>query len=185
MSAGVEAGIGAGAGRRCGFVAIVGAPNAGKSTLMNRLLGAKVAIVPPKVQTTRARIIGVLCEGEAQFVFVDTPGIFNPRRRMERAMVAAAWHGAGDADLVLVLVDAERGVSDDVKRIKDGLKKAGRNAFLVVNKIDLVRRETGGRVLSAKPVNKQGRRGYNVRVLLDGKRVKQYYVDAQGRMSAH
>ena len=142
MSAGVEAGIGAGAGRRCGFVAIVGAPNAGKSTLMNRLLGAKVSIVTHKVQTTRSRIIGVLCEGEAQFVFVDTPGIFNPRRRMERAMVAAAWHGAGDADLVLVLVDAERGVSDDVKRIKDGLKKAGRNAFLVVNKIDLVRRET-------------------------------------------
>ena len=128
--------------RRCGFVAIVGAPNAGKSTLMNHLLGAKVSIVTHKVQTTRSRIVGVLSEGAAQLVFVDTPGIFQPKRRMERAMVAAAWHGAVDADLVLVLVDAGRGVSGDTRRIMAGLEKAGRRAILVLNKIDMVRRSS-------------------------------------------
>ena len=121
--------------KSCGFIAIVGAPNAGKSTLMNRLMGTKVSIVTPKVQTTRTRVIGVVVRDAAQLVFIDTPGIFDPKRRLERAMVAAAWVGAGDADLVLVLVDAERGASADVRRIIDGLKKAGRRAVLVLNKI--------------------------------------------------
>jgi len=128
--------------RRCGYVALVGAPNAGKSTLMNCLMGTKVSIVTPKVQTTRARIIGVMVHGASQFVFVDTPGIFDPKRRLERAMVAAAWAGTTDADVVVLLVDAEHGVTADTRRIVDGLKSAGRQAVLVLNKIDLVRRET-------------------------------------------
>ena len=132
-------------GRRCGYVALVGAPNAGKSTLMNRLMGTKVSIVTPKVQTTRSRIVGVVVHGETQIVFVDTPGIFSPRRRLERAMVTAAWGGAADADVVAVLVDAERGVCRDTRGILDGLKRAGRRhgrgAVLVLNKIDLVRHE--------------------------------------------
>jgi len=128
-------------GRRCGYVALVGAPNAGKSTLLNRLIGAKVSIVSPKVQTTRSRVLGLVVEGAAQLVFVDTPGIFAPRRRLERAMVAAAWSGAADADLVLLLVDAARGVDADTQRIIDGLKQAGRRADLVLDKIDLVPHE--------------------------------------------
>ncbi len=126
----------------CGFIAIVGAPNAGKSTLMNRLMGTKVSIVTPKVQTTRTRIIGVVGLGTVQLVFIDTPGIFDPKRRLERAMVAAAWVGAGDADVVLVMVDAERGATADVRRIIEGLKKGGHRAVLVLNKIDAVKRET-------------------------------------------
>src|SRR6516165_10038012 len=94
------------AGSRCGFAAIVGAPNAGKSTLLNRLTGAKLSIVTPKAQTTRTRVLGILMHGEAQILLMDTPGIFAPRRRLDRAMVAAAWSGAQDADLVLFLVDA-------------------------------------------------------------------------------
>ena len=126
---------------RCGFVALVGAPNAGKSTLLNRMVGAKVAIVTPKAQTTRTRVLGIALSGAAQLVYVDTPGIFEPKRRLERAMVRAAWRGAADADLVLVLVDAHRRpVDKDTARIIAGLRAAGRRAMLVLNKIDLVRR---------------------------------------------
>tara|TARA_R110000787_G_scaffold119616_1_gene230522 strand:+ start:1628 stop:2545 length:918 start_codon:yes stop_codon:yes gene_type:complete len=122
----------------CGYVALVGAPNAGKSTLMNRIVGAKVSIVTPKVQTTRARVIAVLVRGAAQIVFIDTPGIFDPKRRLERAMVAAAWSGAADADVVAVLVDARAGIGPDTNAIVEGLRKARRKAVLVLNKIDLV-----------------------------------------------
>lgn len=124
--------------RHCGYVALVGAPNAGKSTLMNRIVGAKVSIVTPKVQTTRARVIAVLVRGAAQIVFIDTPGIFDPKRRLERAMVAAAWSGAADADVVAVLVDARVGIGPDTNAIVEGLRKARRKAVLVLNKIDLV-----------------------------------------------
>jgi GTP-binding protein Era len=126
---------------RCGYIALVGAPNAGKSTLMNRLMGTKVSIVTPKVQTTRARVIGVMVQGAAQLVFVDTPGIFAPKRRMERAMVAAAWSGAADADVVVLLVDAQRGLTEDVRGIVEGLKSAGRKAVLALNKVDAVKHE--------------------------------------------
>jgi GTP-binding protein Era len=123
---------------RCGFVALVGAPNAGKSTLLNQLIGAKVSIVSPKVQTTRSRILGIVIAAATQLVFVDTPGIFAPKRRLERAMVAAAWAGTEDADVVVVLADASRGGDGDTRRIVEGLKAAGRRAVLALNKIDLV-----------------------------------------------
>src|SRR5262249_2202427 len=127
---------------RCGFVALLGAPNAGKSTLMNRLVGAKVSIVSPKVQTTRRRVLGILMEGEAQIIFVDTPGIFEPRRRLDRAMVRSAWRGAEDADLIVLLVDAARPrLEEETRAIIDGLKQAGRRAILALNKIDSVKRE--------------------------------------------
>ncbi len=126
------------AGQRCGYVALVGAPNAGKSTLLNQLIGTKISIVSPKVQTTRSRVLGIVIEGETQLVFIDTPGIFAPKRRLERAMVAAAWTGAEEADVVVVLVDAARGVDADTQRIVDGLKSAGRRAVLALNKVDLV-----------------------------------------------
>ncbi len=129
---------------RCGFVAVVGAPNAGKSTLVNRLVGTKVSIVSPKVQTTRARVLGIALveEAGAQVIFVDTPGIFQPKRRLERAMVHAAWAGAADADLVALVVDAERGLTDEVRSILTTLKDSGRRAVLVLNKVDLVRRDS-------------------------------------------
>ncbi len=126
---------------RCGVIALVGAPNAGKSTLLNAFVGAKVSIVTPKVQTTRTRVTGVAVDGDAQFVFVDTPGIFSPRRRLERAMVDAAWSGARDADAVALLVDSRRPADtdgDDTARIVEGLAGAGLPAVLVLNKIDLV-----------------------------------------------
>ncbi len=123
---------------RCGYVALVGAPNAGKSTLMNRIVGAKLSIVSPKVQTTRSRVLGILIEGMSQIIFVDTPGIFEPKKRLERAMVAAAWAGAQDADKVVLLVDAGRRIDEDTRRIIDGLKGARRQAVLALNKIDLV-----------------------------------------------
>ncbi|MEO0666397.1 MAG: GTPase Era [Pseudomonadota bacterium] len=125
---------------RAGFVALIGEPNAGKSTLLNRMVGAKVSIVTHKVQTTRARIRGVAMEGESQIVFVDTPGLFQPRRRLDRAMVAAAWGGAADADVVVLMVEAHRGVSDGVQRILDGLGEIGqgRRVALAINKIDRV-----------------------------------------------
>ena len=130
---------------RCGFVALLGAPNAGKSTLLNNLIGAKVSIVTPKVQTTRTRVLGICILDETQLVIVDTPGIFAPRRRLDRAMVAAAWQGAGDADAVVLLVDAERtaagGLDGDTRRIMDGLERSGRHAILALNKIDLVKRD--------------------------------------------
>src|SRR5215475_10236189 len=127
---------------RCGFIAILGAPNVGKSTLLNRLVGAKVSIVSPKVQTTRMRVLGVAIRSQAQLVFIDTPGIFAPRRRLDRAMVRAAWRGAEEADAVLLLADAtRRGIDDDARRIIDGLKRSERKAMLALNKIDLVARE--------------------------------------------
>ncbi len=128
--------------RRCGLVALIGAPNAGKSTLLNRLLGEPLAIVTPKPQTTRSRLLGFAILGATQLVLVDTPGIFAPRRRLDRAMVKAAWSGAEDADLSLLLVDCARGIGADVERILDGLGKRGRKAILALNKIDLVRRDT-------------------------------------------
>ena len=118
--------------RRCGYVALVGAPNAGKSTLLNQLVGAKLSIVSPKVQTTRSRLLGIVVEGAAQLIFVDTPGIFAPKRRLERAMVAAAWAGADDADIVVLLVDAARGMDVDTQAIIARLKAAGRRAVLAL-----------------------------------------------------
>ena len=127
--------------RRCGYVALVGAPNAGKSTLLNLLVGTKLSIVTPKVQTTRSRVLGIALKGETQLVFVDTPGIFAPKRRLDRAMVAAAWAGADDADVVVVLVDAARGIDEDTRGILERLKKTRRRRVLALNKIDLVKRE--------------------------------------------
>lgn len=126
---------------RCGFVAIIGAPNAGKSTLLNQLVGSKVAIVTHKVQTTRSRIRGIAMEGDTQIVFVDTPGIFKPKRRLDKAMVDAAWGGAGDADAIILMVDAEYEREEDLERIIEGLKSQGRKAILVLNKIDATKRE--------------------------------------------
>jgi GTP-binding protein Era len=127
---------------RCGYVALIGAPNAGKSTLLNRLVGRKLAIVTPKPQTTRTRLLGIAIEGRSQIVYVDTPGIFAPRRRLDRAMVAAAWSGAEDADQTALLIDAARGVDRDTRRILDRLVARDRASILVLNKIDLVRRES-------------------------------------------
>lgn len=127
---------------RAGFVALVGAPNAGKSSLLNRLVGAKVSIVSPKVQTTRRRVIGITILGPSQVMFVDTPGIFAPARgkRLERAMVSAAWTGAGDADLLLLVVDARRGLDGQTRHVLEGLREVSRPVMLVLNKIDLVKR---------------------------------------------
>ncbi len=125
---------------RCGFAAIIGAPNAGKSTLLNRLTGAKLSIVSPKAQTTRSRVLGIVMHGQAQVLLVDTPGIFRPRRRLDRAMVAAAWGGAKDADVVLFLVDSAGGVSEQVRAIAAELAQAKAPLWLVLNKIDAVPR---------------------------------------------
>ena len=128
---------------RAGFVALIGEPNAGKSTLLNQMVGAKVSIVTHKVQTTRARIRGVALEGESQIVFVDTPGLFKPRRRLDRAMVAAAWGGAADADIIVLLIEAHRGVTAGVEVILDRLAEVwqGRRVALAINKIDMVDRK--------------------------------------------
>jgi GTP-binding protein Era len=125
---------------RCGFVALLGAPNAGKSTLLNRLVGTKVSIVTPKVQTTRRRVLGITVRGAAQLVFVDTPGIFAPRpgRPLEQAMVRAAWRGAEDADLSMLVVDARRGLDADTRMILEGLGERRARAALAINKLDLV-----------------------------------------------
>ncbi|MGE3149377.1 MAG: GTPase Era, partial [Pseudorhodoplanes sp.] len=123
---------------RCGFIALIGAPNAGKSTLLNALVGSKVTIVSHKVQTTRTLVRGIVAEGAAQLVFIDTPGIFAPRRRLDRAMVQTAWTGAHDADLVGVLIDAQKGLDEEAERILDRIKDIRAGAFLVLNKVDLV-----------------------------------------------
>src|SRR5215212_8970211 len=125
---------------RCGLVAVLGAPNAGKSTLVNALVGQKVAIVSPKAQTTRARLMGIAIEGTTQILLVDTPGIFEPRRRLDRAMIAAAWTGAQDADLILLMIDVASGVSAGVERIMASLDHREHPLFLVLNKIDLVKK---------------------------------------------
>jgi GTP-binding protein Era len=125
------------AATKAGFVAVIGAPNAGKSTLVNALVGQKVAIVSAKAQTTRARLMGIAIEGTAQILLVDTPGIFEPRRRLDRAMVAAAWTGAQDADLILLVIDASERVRDE---ILEGLDKRGHRLLLALNKIDLVKK---------------------------------------------
>jgi GTP-binding protein Era len=127
---------------RCGFVALIGAPNAGKSTLINKLVGTKVSIVTHKVQTTRALVRGIALEGDAQIVFVDTPGIFRPRRRLDRAMVTTAWGGAKDADVVAVLIDARKGIDDEAAALFDILAEVKLPKLLVLNKIDLVRRDS-------------------------------------------
>lgn len=128
---------------RCGFVALIGEPNAGKSTLMNRMVGAKVSIVTHKVQTTRARIRGIALEGDAQIVFVDTPGLFKTRRKLDKAMVAAAWSGAADADIVVLLVEAHRGITKGVEMIVESLaERVGTTRLvLAINKIDRVKSE--------------------------------------------
>lgn len=128
---------------RAGFVALIGEPNAGKSTLLNRMVGAKVSIVTHKVQTTRARIRGIAMHGQSQIVFVDTPGIFRPRRRLDRSMVAAAWGGAADADIVVLLIEAHRGLTDGVQAILESLKEkaGGHPVALAINKIDRVKAE--------------------------------------------
>ncbi len=126
---------------KCGFAAIIGAPNAGKSTLLNALVGSKIAIVTHKVQTTRAAIRAIAVEGNSQVVFVDTPGIFEPRRELDEAMVDAAWAGAEDADVVALIIDAPRGLNASVERIIEGLEKNRQNAVLILNKVDLLKRD--------------------------------------------
>src|SRR5687768_3251315 len=123
---------------RCGFVALIGAPNAGKSTLLNALVGSKVTIVSHKVQTTRALVRGIVAEGQSQLVFIDTPGIFAPRRRLDRAMVKTAWSGAHDADLTGVLIDAQKGLDEEAENILERLKEVRTRKFLILNKVDLV-----------------------------------------------
>lgn len=127
---------------RCGFVALIGAPNVGKSTLLNALVGSKVSIVSRKVQTTRAQVRGIAIEGNAQLIFVDTPGIFQPRRRLDRAMVTSAWGGAGDADVVCLLIDATKGLDEQAEAIVGKLDAVRAPIWLVLNKIDLIRRDT-------------------------------------------
>ncbi len=129
------------AAMRCGIVSVLGAPNAGKSTLVNRLVGAKVTIVSPKVQTTRTRVRGIAIQDRVQVIYTDTPGIFAPKRRLDRAMVDAAWGGAADADVIAVIVDAKRGIDGDVERIIAGLEMHRNPTALVLNKVDGLRRE--------------------------------------------
>ncbi len=126
---------------RCGFVALIGAPNAGKSTLLNALVGSKVTIVSRKVQTTRALIRGIAVQGQSQLIFVDTPGIFTPRRRLDRAMVASAWSGAHEADLVGVLIDAKKGIDEEADAILDKVAEVRSPKALILNKVDLVAKE--------------------------------------------
>jgi len=130
-----------GAETRCGFIAVIGVPNAGKSTLVNALVGAKVSIVSHKVQTTRMPLRGIAIEGASQLVFIDTPGIFAPRRRLDRAMVEAAWGGAGDADIVVLMVDAAKGIDEEVERILAKLQGRKAPLILALNKIDRVKKE--------------------------------------------
>src|SRR6516162_3578283 len=133
-----EPAVGAPTETRCGFIVLIGAPNVGKSTLINTLVGSKVAIVSHKIQTTRTLVRGVAIEGAAQMIFVDTPGIFSPRRRLDRAMVASAWSGAHDADLVAVIVDTRRGLDQETTALIDRLKQVMQPKILLLNKIDIV-----------------------------------------------
>lgn len=126
---------------RCGFVALLGAPNAGKSTITNNFVGSKVSIVSPKAQTTRATIKGIGIQNDTQIIFLDTPGIFSPKRRLDRAMVASAWNGVGDADIVALVVDAKRGFDDETKAIIEKLKQNNTETLLVLNKTDLVKED--------------------------------------------
>ena len=125
----------------CGFVAVLGAPNAGKSTLVNLLVGAKVSIVSPKVQTTRSRVRGIVVEGDTEIILVDVPGIFKPKRRLDRAMVATAWTESNDADERMLLIDVKKGLDEDTIRIVNQLEKDNRSTILVLNKIDLIEKE--------------------------------------------
>jgi GTPase len=125
---------------KAGFVALIGAPNAGKSTLLNSLVGSKVSIVSRKVQTTRALVRGIAIEGDAQIVFVDTPGIFKPKRRLDRAMVTSAWGGAGDADVIALLLDVRKGIDEEAEAILAKLSELKRPKVLILNKIDLIER---------------------------------------------
>jgi GTPase len=128
--------------RRCGFIALIGAPNVGKSTLINAIVGAKVAIVSHKVQTTRTLLRGIATQEDAQLVFIDTPGIFQPRRRLDRAMVAGAWTGAGDADIVGAMIDAKRGLDEETSALLERLAGLKQPKILIINKIDLVEKPT-------------------------------------------
>lgn len=132
----------AGEDTRCGFIALIGAPNAGKSTLINALVGSKVSIVSHKVQTTRMLVRGIAIEGAAQLIFVDTPGIFAPKRRLDRAMVTTAWSGAHDADLTVLLIDARKGIDDENGAIIDKMQEVSGKKVLLLNKIDLVEKES-------------------------------------------
>ena len=138
---------------KCGFVALIGEPNAGKSTLMNRIVGAKVSIVTHKVQTTRSRIRGIAMQENSQLVFVDTPGLFKTRRKLDKAMVAAAWSGAADADIVVLIVEANRGITSGVEMILEGLEKRDvkdQRLILAINKIDKIKSDA---LLSLTPVS--------------------------------
>lgn len=126
---------------KCGFVAVIGAPNAGKSTIVNHFVGSKVSIVSPKVQTTRTQVKGIGIVDNSQIIFIDTPGIFKPKRRLDRAMVANAWGGASDGDIVVLVIDAKRRICDEITSIIEGLRKQNRKAILVLNKTDLIKKE--------------------------------------------
>lgn len=141
-----DQGAGADADRRCGVIAIIGAPNAGKSTLVNALVGAKVTIISRKVQTTRVQIRGIAMQDKSQLVLIDTPGIFAPKRRLDKAMVASAWSGASDADQVLVLIDAAKGIDEDAEQLLTKLAGQSKKPILVLNKVDRV--EDKGRLFS-------------------------------------
>jgi GTP-binding protein Era len=136
-----EQAAGGGTDTRCGFIALIGAPNAGKSTLTNALVGSKVAIVTPKVQTTRTLVRGIAMEGPAQLIFIDTPGIFAPKRRLDRAMVSTAWTGAHDADVVAVLIDAKKGLDEEAETILKKLDEVRQPKVLILNKVDIVEKE--------------------------------------------
>jgi GTP-binding protein Era len=150
-----EHAVGGGTDTRCGFVALIGAPNAGKSTLINALVGSKVAIVTPKVQTTRTLLRGIAMEGPAQLIFIDTPGIFAPRRRLDRAMVTTAWTGAHDADVVAVLIDAKKGLDDEAEAILKKLDEVRKPKVLILNKVDLV--EKAKLLALAQAANERGK----------------------------
>ncbi|MGE4411824.1 MAG: GTPase Era, partial [Sphingobium sp.] len=139
--------------QRCGVVAILGAPNAGKSTLVNALVGQKVAITSPKAQTTRTRVLGVALEGDAQIILVDTPGIFAPRRRLDRAMVQAAWGGVQDADLIALVIDAKAGLGEKVERILEGLEDRSEPKILILNKVDVA--DKGKLLIHAQRLNER------------------------------